>query len=135
MPEQDRVTRPKAQSIIVLGLSRNTRHFLFKLGIKTVDSLSKLDTDYLACNGANEEILAEVESYLGKPNLSANPENVTEPEETSAAIEDDLPLNDIPAIPENEPRESEENGKLTLLSDAVIGGQAQPEIADSPQTP
>lgn len=135
MPEQDKVARPKAQSIIVLGFSRNTRHFLFKLGIKTVDSLSKLDRDYLACNGANEEILAEVQSYLGKPDLKASSEieDLTGPKETSAAIEDDLPLNDIPVILENEPRESEEDGKLALLSVAVIGGQTQPEITDSPK--
>lgn len=82
MPKQDNNVRPKAQSIIVLGFSRTTRHFLFKLGIKTVDSLSRLDADYLACNGASKEILAEVQSYLGEPNLSANSEteDVTEPE-------------------------------------------------------
>ena len=106
MPKQDNNVRPKAQSIIVLGFSRTTRHFLFKLGIKTVDSLSRLDADYLACNGASKEILAEVQSYLGEPNLSANSEteDVTEPEKTSAVIEGDLPLNNIPAILQDEPR-------------------------------
>lgn len=123
MPEQDNNARPKAQSIIVLGFSRNTRHFLFKLGIKTVDSLSRLDADYLACNGASEEILAEVQSYLGKPNLSASfeTENATEPEEASAAIL------------QNEPRESIKDNKPALLPDAMIGSQTQPEITGFPK--
>lgn len=135
MPKQDNNVRPKAQSIIVLGFSRTTRHFLFKLGIKTVDSLSRLDADYLACNGASKEILAEVQSYLGEPNLSANSEteDVTEPEKTSAVIEGDLPLNNIPAILQDEPRGSEEDDKPALLPDAAIGSQAQPEITGFPK--
>lgn len=135
MPKQDNNARPKAQSIIILGLSRNTRHFLFKLGIKTVDSLSKLDMDYLACNGASEEILAEVQSYLCKPNLSASfeTEDATEPEEASATIEDDFPLNDIPAMLEDEPKDSEEDDGPALLPDVMIGSQAQPKITGSPK--
>ena len=60
---------PRAHSIIALGLTKETRRFLLKLGIRTIDALIKLEKDYLTCNGANDSIVNEVESCLKQLNL------------------------------------------------------------------
>ena len=133
MPEQDNNAKSKAQPISIMSFSPNTRYFLFKIGINTVDSLSKLDTDYLACNGANEEILAEMQPYLDKLNLRADPKtnNLTVSDQISKAIgiEDDLSLTSIPSILEDEFRES----KSILPPNTVNSSQDQPEVSVSPK--
>lgn len=133
MPEQDNNAKSKAQPISIMSFSPNTRYFLFKIGINTADSLSKLDTDYLACNGANEESLAEVQPHLGKPNLRTDSEtkHLTVPNNTSKAtgIEDDLSLSNIPSILEDKFGES----KSILLPDTVNSSQDQPKVSASPK--
>lgn len=133
MPERDNNAKSNAQPINIMSFSPNTRYFLFKIGINTADSLSKLDTDYLACNGANKEILAEVQPYLDKPNLRANSEtkHLTLPDNASKAIgiEDNLSLSNIPSILEDKFRES----KSMLLPDTVNSSHNQPEVSASPK--
>lgn len=51
---------PRAHSIIALGLTKQTRRFLMRLGIKTIDALARIDSDYLACNGASDSIISEI---------------------------------------------------------------------------
>lgn len=133
MPEQDNNAKSTAQPISIMSFSPNTRYFLFKIGINAADSLSKLDTDYLACNGANEEILAEVQPHLGKPNSRTDSEtkHLTVPNNTSKTIgiEDDLSLSNIPSILEDKFGES----KSMLLPDTVNSSQDQPEVSASPK--
>lgn len=75
MDNQQSHMTPRAQSIVALGFSRDTRRFLLRIGVKTADSLLGLDRNYLACNGAGDSVLEEVQSYLDgvesvRPNYS-----------------------------------------------------------------
>lgn len=55
---------PRAHSIIALGLTTQTRRFLMRLGIKTIDALTQIDSDFLACNGASDSIVSEVDACM-----------------------------------------------------------------------
>lgn len=64
---------PRARAIVVLGLSKESRRFLQRIGVKTVDSLCALDADYLRRNGATSDILAELMPFVSASLSAACP--------------------------------------------------------------
>lgn len=79
---------PRAHSIVALGLTTQTRRFLMKLGIKTVDALTKIDRDFLACNGASDSIVAEIEARMN--DLTATSDECTGKQESNVEEKESL---------------------------------------------